>query len=147
LAWDPGTAVLDSSTADTDEMASFLFPEFTLGMLRIGCLEEWSFEELIEFMQLMIVWFIKGSQVNYCVITLQISAMSKGCSTSYGLVWDPNDFTTYRQVQERFAWREFVDNVLGDFPDDAWMIAVGWGCWSIRDFPFDTWGLSVGTLR
>jgi hypothetical protein len=23
------------------------------------------------------------------------------------------------------------------------MIAIGWGCWSIRDFPFDTWRLSV----
>jgi hypothetical protein len=23
------------------------------------------------------------------------------------------------------------------------MIAVGWGCWSIRDFPFDTWRLGV----
>jgi hypothetical protein len=59
LAWDPGTVVFDNSTTDTDEMASFRFPEFTLGMLRIGCLEEWSSEELTKFMQLMISWLIK----------------------------------------------------------------------------------------
>jgi hypothetical protein len=23
------------------------------------------------------------------------------------------------------------------------MIALGWGCWSIRDFPFGTWRLGV----
>jgi hypothetical protein len=50
LDWDPGIAMFDNSTVDTDEMASFLFLEFTLGMLRIGFLEEWYYEELIEFM-------------------------------------------------------------------------------------------------
>jgi hypothetical protein len=143
VAWDPGTTVLDSSRADTDEMASVYFLEFTLGMLRIGCLEEWSFEELTEFVQLMIVWLIRGSRVDSCVSTLQINVMSRGCFTSYSLVWDPSDFTTYRQVQERFTWRDFVDEELGYFLDDVWMIAVGWRCLSIMDFPFDTWKLGV----
>jgi hypothetical protein len=98
LAWDPGTIVFDNSVTDTNEMASFLFPKFTLGMIRIGCLEEWSSEELIEFVQLVIACLIRGIQVDSCVITLQISAMSIGCFTSYMLVWDPGDFTTYRQV-------------------------------------------------
>jgi hypothetical protein len=31
-----------------------------------------------------------------------------------------------------------MDDVLRDFPEDTWMVAIGWGCWSIRDFPFDT---------
>jgi hypothetical protein len=47
------------------------------------------------------------------------SVMSRGCFTSYMLVWDPGHFTTYRQVRERFAWRDFVDDVLGDFLDNA----------------------------
>ena len=42
-----------------------------------------------------------------------------------------------------FACRDFVDDMLGDYLDYAWTIAVGWGCWSIRDFPFDTWRLGV----
>jgi hypothetical protein len=75
--------------------------------------------------------------VDSCVSTLQISAMSRGCFTSYSLVWYTGHFTTYRRVQGRFAWREFADNVLGDFLDDAWMTAVGWGCWSIKSFSFD----------
>jgi hypothetical protein len=50
LAWDPGTAVVDNSAADTDETTSFHFLEFTLGMLRIGFLEEWISKELTEFM-------------------------------------------------------------------------------------------------
>jgi hypothetical protein len=62
LVWDSGTAVFDNSTTDTDEMANFHFLEFTLEMLRIGCLEEWSSEELTEFVQLMISWLIRGSQ-------------------------------------------------------------------------------------
>jgi hypothetical protein len=67
--------------------------------------------------------------VDSCVSTLQINVMSRGCFTSYRtLVWDPSDFTTYRQVQERFTWRDFADEVLGYFLDDVWMIAVGWGC-------------------
>jgi hypothetical protein len=52
LAWDPGTALFDSLTTDTNEMASFRFSKFTLGMLRIGCSKEWCSEELTEFMQL-----------------------------------------------------------------------------------------------
>jgi hypothetical protein len=62
--------VFDNSTTNTDEMASFRFPEFTFGMLRIDYLEEWSFEELIESMQLMISWLIRGSQGDSCVSTL-----------------------------------------------------------------------------
>jgi hypothetical protein len=32
------------------------------------------------------------------------------------LFWDPGDFTTYRKVRHggNFAWREFIDDVLGD---------------------------------
>jgi hypothetical protein len=54
LAWDPGIVVFDNSVTDVDEMVSFYFPEFNFGMLRIDCLEEWSFEKLSEFMELMI---------------------------------------------------------------------------------------------
>jgi hypothetical protein len=61
--------------------------------------------------------------------------MSRGCFTSYMLVWDLGDFTNYRLVREMFSWRDFVD--------DAWMIAVVWGCCIIRDFPFDIWRLGV----
>jgi hypothetical protein len=74
--------------------------------------------------------------VDSCIITLQTSAMSRGCFTSYRLVWDPGGFTTYGIVV--FTWRDFVNDVLGYCLDDAWMIAVGWGYWSIRPFPFDT---------
>jgi hypothetical protein len=35
--------VFDSLATDIDETTSFCFPEFTFGMLRIGCLEEWSY--------------------------------------------------------------------------------------------------------
>jgi len=135
--------VFDSSTDDTDEMVSFLFPEFTLGMLRFSCLEEWFSEELIKFVQLLIPWLMRGSQVDSCVSTSQIRAMSRGCFTSYMLVWDLGDFTTYRSVLEMFAWRDFAEDVLVDFPDDAWAIAVGWGRWSINAFPFDTWRLGI----
>jgi hypothetical protein len=67
--------------------------------------------------------------------------MSRGCFTLYRLVWDLGDFTTYAILV--FTWREFLDGVLEYCLDDAWMIAIGWGCWSIRDFPFDTWRLGV----
>jgi hypothetical protein len=77
LAWDLGTIEFDKSTFNTDEMASFCFPEFTLEMLRIGCMEEWSSEELTEFVQLTIVWLIRGSQGDFCVSIVQISAMSR----------------------------------------------------------------------
>jgi hypothetical protein len=62
-------------------------------------MEEWYSEELIEFVQLMIFWLIMGSQEDSCVIPLQISAMSRGCSTSYRLAWDLGDFTTYKQSE------------------------------------------------
>jgi hypothetical protein len=69
LAWDPVTVVFDNSMTDTDEMVSFRFSEFTLGMLRFSCLEEWSSKELTEFVQLLIAWLIRGSQVDSCVGT------------------------------------------------------------------------------
>jgi hypothetical protein len=77
-------------------------------------MEEWSSEELTKFVQLMIAWLIRGSQEDSCVSPLQISAMSRGCFTSYRLAWDPGDFTTYGQVRERFTWRDFADDMLGD---------------------------------
>jgi hypothetical protein len=74
-------AEFDSSASHTDEMASFRLSEFTLEMLRIGCVEEWSSKELTEFVQLMIVWLIRGSQGDFCVSTMQISAMSREWET------------------------------------------------------------------
>jgi hypothetical protein len=74
--------------------------------------------------------------VDSCISTLQSNAMSKGCFMSYMLVWDPCDFLV-------FTWTDFVDNMLGYCLDNGWMIAIGWGCWSIMDFPFDTWRLGV----
>jgi hypothetical protein len=70
LAWDLGTVVFDRSITDIDEMTNFHFLEFNFGIHRIVFLEEWSFEELIDFMQLMISWFIKGSKVDSFVSTL-----------------------------------------------------------------------------
>jgi hypothetical protein len=63
--------------------------------------------------------------VDSCIGSLQTSAMSRGCFTSYMLVWDPGNFTIYGVLV--FAWRDFVDDMLGDCPDYAWMIAVDWG--------------------
>ena len=77
LSWDLGTIEFDKSTFNTDEMASFCFPEFTLEMLMIGCMEEWYSEELTEFVQLTIVWLIRGSQGDFCVSIVKISAMSR----------------------------------------------------------------------
>jgi hypothetical protein len=110
---DPGIAVVDSSATDTDGMASLRSPEFTLGVRMIGCLEEWSSEELIEPRQFMIAWLIRDSLVGSYVSTGQISAMSRGCFAPHRVVWDPDDFTTYEQVRESFAWRDFVDVVSG----------------------------------
>jgi hypothetical protein len=62
LVWDSRTAMFNSSVADADEMASFRFLEFTLEMLRTGCLEEWPSDELTKFVQLMIAWPIIDSQ-------------------------------------------------------------------------------------
>jgi hypothetical protein len=95
------TAMFDNSTSDTNEMAIFRFPKFSLGMLRFGCLEEWYFEELIKFVQLLFAWLIKDNQVDFGLSTLQIEAIE--CFTSYRVVWDPGDFTTYRSVRHRFA--------------------------------------------
>jgi hypothetical protein len=111
LAWDPEIVVVDRTTAGIRGIVSLHSPEFTPSVLRIGCLGEWSPEELTEFMQLMIGWLIRGNQMDYCVSTLQISAMSRGCFTSYSPIRDPGDFTTYEQ---RFAWRDFVNDALGD---------------------------------
>jgi hypothetical protein len=66
-------------------------------------LEEWSSEESIEFTQLMIVWFTRGSQVDYCISTLQISAMSREC------------FTSSRQARERFTGRGFTGRCVGRY--------------------------------
>jgi hypothetical protein len=79
--------------------------------------------------------------VDPCISTLQTSAMSRGCFMSYKLVWEPGDFTIYGVLV--FAWTDFADDILGDWSDNAWMFAVGWGCWSIGVFPFDTWRLGV----
>jgi hypothetical protein len=49
LAWGSVTAVFDNSMIDIDEMVSFFFLNFTLGMLRFNCLEEWSSEQLTKF--------------------------------------------------------------------------------------------------
>jgi hypothetical protein len=46
LFWDPKITFLDSSYVIT----GFEFLEFTFGRLRGGCLEEWSFEELTDFL-------------------------------------------------------------------------------------------------
>jgi hypothetical protein len=84
----------------------------------------------------MISWIIRRSQADSCIKNLQTSAMSKGCFTSYKIVWDPSEFTTYEIIV--FIWRDFLDDVLGYCSNDALMIAVGWEYWSVRDFPFDT---------
>jgi hypothetical protein len=78
------------------------------------------------FMQPMISWLIRGSQVDSCIASLQTSAMSRACLMSYKLVWNPGDFTIYRVLMS--AQRDFVDDILGDFPDDTWMIAVDRRC-------------------
>ena len=55
-----GTTMFDSSITNLDEMASFHFSNFTLGMFRFGLLKEWSFKELTKFVQLLISFLIKG---------------------------------------------------------------------------------------
>jgi hypothetical protein len=37
----------------------------------------------------------------------------EGASHLTWLVWDHGDFATYKKIQERFAWRDLVDVVLG----------------------------------
>jgi hypothetical protein len=87
--------VFDSSIADANEMAIFFFLEFKLEMLRICCMEEWYSKDLAEFVQLMISYLIRRNHKDYYAIPLQISAMSRGCFTSYKIAWDLDDFTTY----------------------------------------------------
>ena len=111
--------MFENSIADADEMAIFLFLEFTVEIIRIGCMEEWSSKELTEFVQLMIAWVIRGSQRDSCVSTWQIRAMSRGCFTSYRLVWDPGNFTTYRLIQDRFTWGGFTNDVLRVFLENS----------------------------
>jgi hypothetical protein len=41
---------------------------------------------------------------------------------SYRLVWDPSDFTIYGVLV--FAQRNFADDMLGDCPNDTWMIVA-----------------------
>jgi hypothetical protein len=53
-----------------------MFPNFIVGMLREGSSKNW-----IEFTQFIISWLTKGIQVDSCVSTLQISAMSRDCFT------------------------------------------------------------------
>jgi hypothetical protein len=36
------------------------------------------------------------------------------------IVWDPSDFTFYGVMVSR----EYVNDMLGDFPNDDWMIVV-----------------------
>jgi hypothetical protein len=111
-----GTLGLQSLTgrqSDTDEIASLRSPEFTLGVRRMGCLEERSSEELTEPRQFMIAWLIRDSLAGSYVSTGQISAMSRGCFAPYRVVWDPSDFTTYELVRESFTWRDLADVVSG----------------------------------
>jgi hypothetical protein len=112
--------VLDNSTTIREESIDFDFSEFTFWRLRSGCLEEWSSKELVVFMKLMISSLIKGIQVDSCIGSLQTSVMSRGCFKSCKLVWDPGDFTFYGVLVSR----DFVNDMLGDCPDDAWMIVV-----------------------
>jgi hypothetical protein len=63
--------------------------------------------------------------VDSCIGSLQTSSMSRGCFTTYMLVWDPSNFTIYGVLV--FAWRDFADDMLGDYPGNAWTIAVDWG--------------------
>jgi hypothetical protein len=88
LVWDPGIAVVDNLTTDTDGIAS---------LHRFGCWEEWYSKELIEFIQLMIAWMIRDSQAGSCDNTSQIRAMRRGYSTFSRMVWDPG--IIFRQIQ------------------------------------------------
>jgi hypothetical protein len=123
LVCDPGISLLDNSTTIRDVNIVFYCPKFTFGRLRSGCMEEWSSEELDEFMQLMIVRLIRGNQVDTSICTLQTSGMSRRCFMSYRLGWDPGNFTFY----EVLVSRDFGD-MLGDCLDCAWMIVVDQGC-------------------
>jgi len=87
----------------------------------------------------MIYYLIRRSWLDTGIFTLQISVMSRRCFLFYRLVWDPSDFTFY----EFLVFRDFADDMLGDFPDDDWLIAIDRGRWSIRNFPFETWRHSV----
>lgn len=77
----------------------------------IGCLEEQSSEELVVPRQFMIAWLIRDSLTGSFVSTGKISVMSGGYFASYRVVWDPGDSTTYEQVRESFARRDFANAV------------------------------------
>ena len=57
----------------------------------------------------MIAWLSRDSQAYSYDGTVQISTMSGGFFTSYKIVWDPNEFITYGQVQEFLIRRDFTD--------------------------------------
>jgi len=50
LAWDSRNVESDNSKSDTNDMTIFHFKKFTLDIIRIGCVEEWYFEELPKFL-------------------------------------------------------------------------------------------------
>jgi len=77
LVWDPGIAVVDNLTDDTDGI---------VGLQRFDCWEQQSSEEMIEF---MITWLIRD-HAESCDSTSQIRAISKGCFTFSRMVWDPS---------------------------------------------------------
>jgi hypothetical protein len=137
LVWDLGIACFDSLATIREDSTGFDFLEFNFGRLRSGFLEDWSFKELTKFRQLMIFCLIRRNHVGSCI--LHTTVVNRGGFTSYRIVWDHDDFTTYGILV--FAWRDFGDDVSRYFMDDYWGIAVRWGSWSIRDFPFDTWRL------
>jgi hypothetical protein len=122
LFWDLSIALFDHSNTCKEESIHFDFLDFTFG-LRSGFSEEWSYEALIDFMQLMISCIFRSRKVDSCIITLQTNAMSRGCFTPYRLVWDLGEFTIYKVLV--FAGRDFANKMLGDCLDDAWMIEVG----------------------
>jgi hypothetical protein len=65
----------------------------------IGFLEEQFSEGLNEFLQSLIALLIGSIHEASCVSTLQDSALSRGCFTSSGLVWDPGIILNFSLVQ------------------------------------------------
>jgi hypothetical protein len=49
------------------------------------------------------------------VSNLQIIIMGRGCITSYNLVWDPGDFTTYRQVPREVHMEGLCGQCVGTY--------------------------------
>jgi len=104
--------VFDISATNTDKMNCFHLPELTLGMNRIGSLEELSSKELKYFTQLLITWLIRGIKTDSCVITLQIGAMSRGWFMSYNSFLDPCDFINYRKAPKRSTWMDIMEDYM-----------------------------------